>query len=135
MVLLRLSVPAAVRYTLIHNALRTLCEEVFAIKSTWEDTMKKCLLPLLLVFISLGAASWSVGQDFDESACQQIITASCTKCHTTDRICNELGAPTAHWAAVVKQMGMKGKLSQDVQDSVLNCLTKASEPGKFVCKK
>ncbi len=97
--------------------------------------MKKGLLPLLLIFISLSIASWSFGQDFDESSCQQIITASCTKCHTTDRICNELGAPSAHWAAVIKTMGMKGKLSQEAQDSVLNCLTKASEPGKFVCQK
>jgi hypothetical protein len=30
-------------------------------------------------------------------------------------------------------MGERGKLSQEIQDTALKCLTKAEDPKKFVC--
>lgn len=97
--------------------------------------MQKMMLSALLVLVPLGIASWSVGQDIDDAACQTTIEANCTKCHGTRKICHELGESDANWPAIIKEMGERGKLSQDVQDTVLNCLTKASDPKKFVCTK
>jgi len=95
--------------------------------------MRKMLLSALFVSIQLCTASLSVSQDIDDAACKTTIETSCTKCHTTERICHELGESSANWPEIVKDMGERGKLSQGVQDTVLNCLTKASDPGKFVC--
>jgi hypothetical protein len=97
--------------------------------------MKKVLLPALLALLPLCIASWSLGQEVDQAACQQTIQDNCTKCHGTSKICKELGEADADWGKIVKNMGKKGKLSQEVQDSVLNCLTKSTEPGKLVCEK
>lgn len=97
--------------------------------------MKKFVLATLLVFIPLCIATWSVGQGVDDAACQQTIQTSCTKCHTTERICHELGESDAKWPEIVKEMGERGKLSQEVQDTVLACLTTAADPKKFVCTK
>ncbi len=95
----------------------------------------KNTLPLLVVLASVGITSWVAAQDVDEVACQQTIETSCTKCHSSERICNKLSEENENWSEIVKRMGGRGNLSQEVQDTVLNCLTKAAEPGKFVCKK
>lgn len=97
--------------------------------------MRRFLLSTLLMLTPLCIASLSIGQNVDDAACQATIQTNCTKCHTTDRICHELSESHTNWPLIIKEMGEKGKLSQDVQDTVLNCLTKASEPGKFVCAK
>lgn len=97
--------------------------------------MRKMLLAAVLLSIPLCTASVTVGQDVDEAACKTTIETSCTKCHATERICDALSETSTNWPEIVKEMGEKGKLSQEVQDTVLNCLTKASEPGKFVCTK
>ncbi len=97
--------------------------------------MRSYLLPLLLVLVSLGIGSWSFAQNMDDAACQKTIQTGCTQCHSTKRICDKLSDAAANWPETVKRMGLKGNLPQEVQDSVLNCLTKASEPGKFVCTK
>lgn len=97
--------------------------------------MKKGILLGLLLMGSWGIAAVGEGQGVDDSACQQTIQTNCTRCHTTKRICNELQESDANWPKIIKEMGQRGKLSQEVQDTVLNCLTKASEPGKFVCTK
>ena len=97
--------------------------------------MRKMLLSALMVSVPLCIASWSVGQDIDDAACKTTIETSCTKCHSTERICHELAESDANWPEIVKEMGARGKLSQEAQDTVLNCLTQASEPGKFVCTK
>ena len=98
--------------------------------------MKRLILLTLLVLLPLGVAPLSFSQATpDEAACQQTIQKSCTKCHTTDRICHELAEADANWPHIVKEMGEKGKLSQEVQDTVLNCLTKSADPAKLVCKK
>ena len=100
-----------------------------------EKILRKIVLSSLLVLISLCIASWSVGQDVDDAVCQETIQTNCTKCHTTERICHELGESDANWPEIVKEMGEKGKLRQEVQEAVLKCLTKAAEPTKFVCAK
>lgn len=97
--------------------------------------MRKMLLSAVLVSIPLCIASWSVGQDIDDAACKTTIETSCTQCHITERICHALDESYTNWPEIVKDMGGRGNLSQDVQDTVLNCLTKASEPKKFVCTK
>ena len=88
---------------------------------------------VLFIFVVFGIASWSIGQDIDEAACQQTIQNSCTTCHKTDRICHELGEEDANWPEIIKEMGERGKLSQEIQDTALKCLTKAEDPKKFVC--
>ncbi|MFH0783834.1 MAG: hypothetical protein V2B20_18020 [Pseudomonadota bacterium] len=97
--------------------------------------MKKILLSALLILTPLCVASLTFSQANTDSACQQTIQNSCTKCHTTDRICDELGEAAANWPKIVKDMGEKGKLSNEVQAEVLDCLTKSSDPAKLVCKK
>ena len=100
-----------------------------------EGMIMRNMLAVVSIFVVFGIASWSIGQDVDEAACQQTIKTSCTTCHKTDRICHELGEADANWPEIIKEMGEKGKLSQEIQDTVLNCLTKAEDPKKFVCSK
>lgn len=97
--------------------------------------IRKYLVSSLLVLLPLCLASWSAGQDVDEAACPQILESNCTRCHTSERICRKLGASEADWQATIAKMAKRGKLSQETQDLALNCLVKASEPGKFVCGK
>lgn len=97
--------------------------------------MRKIVLSSLLVLIPLCVASWSVGQDVDDTVCKETIQISCTQCHSTMEICHKLGESDADWPEIVKEMGERGKLSQDIQDTVVNCLTKTSEPTTFVCTK
>lgn len=95
----------------------------------------KGILGVLLCFAFISFASWSIGQEVDEVTCQQTIQTSCTSCHNTKRICHELSETDANWPRIVKEMGELGKLSQEVQDTALNCMTKTDDPKKFVCGK
>ncbi len=95
--------------------------------------MRKLLLPALLALLPLCVASWSAGQEVNDAACQQTIQDSCTKCHSTEKICRDLGKADVSWPKIVKNMGKKGNLSQEVQDTVLNCLTKSTDPTQLVC--
>lgn len=97
--------------------------------------MKKVILSALFVLLSVGTASWSLGQDGDEAACTQAIQTNCTSCHGTKKICKELGKADADWGKIMTSMAKKGKLSQEVHDTVLNCLTKSADPAKLVCEK
>ena len=94
--------------------------------------MQRAVLSVLFVLIPLGIA-WAQGQPVDDKACQETITTNCTRCHATGRICHELDEANAKWPEIIKEMGEKGSLSQEVQDTVLACLTTASDPKKFVC--
>ena len=100
-----------------------------------EAKMKKIILSALLVLTPFAVANFAYSQGKTESDCQQTIQNNCTKCHNTDRICHELSEADANWPKIVKEMGEKGKLSKEVQDNVLNCLTKSDDPKKLVCKK
>ncbi len=95
----------------------------------------KGMLGVVLGFGIICFASWSIAQDVDDTACQKTIQTSCTSCHNTKRICHELSEADANWPSIIKEMGELGKLSQEVQDTALNCLTKAADPKKFVCDK
>ncbi len=97
--------------------------------------MKNTLLAALLILLPLGTATWSLGQDVDEAACMQAIQTNCTSCHGMKKICKELGEKDADWGKIMTSMAKKGKLSQEVHDTVLNCLTKSADPAKLVCEK
>ena len=97
--------------------------------------MVKNLLWAGLVLVSLGVVSLAVGQDVDLTACQDSISTNCTKCHSTKKICRELGEADANWPEIIKDMGKRGKLSQEIQDAVLKCLTQTADPSQFVCNK
>lgn len=97
--------------------------------------MKKLLIPALLALLPLCAASWSASQEVTVEACQQAVQNNCTKCHSTEKICTKLDEADANWPKIVKNMGKKGNLSQEVQDNVLNCLTKSTDPKKVACPK
>ncbi len=95
--------------------------------------MRKVILTTMLVLFPLFIASWSAGQNADEEVCQKLLQGSCTECHSTERICGEIGQEYVDWPGLVSDMGGRANLSQEEKDTVLDCLTKAAEPGKFVC--
>lgn len=95
----------------------------------------KELFGALLCFFLLCFAAASISQAVDETACQETIQITCTSCHKTGRICRELDNKDADWPAIIKEMGELGDLSQDIQNTALNCLTKADNPKSFACKK
>ena len=94
----------------------------------------KSMLAVLVGLAVFCCASWSIGQDVDEEACQKTIQISCTSCHGTDLICDKLADKDANWPNIIKVMGEEGDLSQEIQDKVLNCLTMATDPKKMVCE-
>jgi len=94
----------------------------------------KGLLAVASCFIFIGFASLSIGQEVDKEACKQTLQVSCTACHKTARICHELDETDANWPSIIKEMGELGKLSQEIQDTALNCLTKTENPKEFVCE-
>ncbi len=95
----------------------------------------KGMLAALLFFAVIGFASFSIGQDIDKTVCQQTIQVTCTSCHKAGRICKELDNKNADWPSIIKEMGELGKLSQEIQDTALNCLTKTDDPKEFACQK
>lgn len=97
--------------------------------------MKNILLPGVLICLSLGVVSLGIGGEVNEQACQQALQNNCSKCHALKRACTELDKPDANWKEVVSTMGKRGKLSQEVQDTVFTCLTTMPEPKKLVCDK
>lgn len=94
----------------------------------------KRILAALLCSAALVFASLSIGQDIDSATCQQTLKANCTSCHSIKRICHELDEKDANWPAIIKEMGELGNLSQKIQDTALNCLTKTDTPKAFVCQ-
>ena len=97
--------------------------------------MRKCIVLGVMTLLTLGTASLSASQDVNEQACQQTLQNACTKCHGLKKICNKLNQADANWKMIVTNMGEKGKLSQEAQDSVLTCLTTTPAPKKMVCDK
>ncbi len=95
--------------------------------------MKTVLISGLLALLTLGMISLATGQETNEQSCQQTIQNNCTKCHATKKICKKMDQANANWKEIVKSMGERGKLSQEVQDSVFTCLTTTPEPKKLVC--
>lgn len=85
--------------------------------------MDQDVLPGTLALITLAVASLGIGQETNNTACQQAIQTNCTICHTTQRICAKLDTTDADWPATVAVMGKGGSLSKQVQDAVIVCLT------------
>jgi len=96
--------------------------------------MKKIVLIGVATIFALWLATVSQGQ-VEEAACQKNIDNNCLQCHNAKRICHELGEADANWPEIIKDMGEKGSLSQEVQDMALDCLTKSDDPKKLVCDK
>jgi hypothetical protein len=97
--------------------------------------MKKLVLSALLVIIPLcvGTLSFSQGAA-DPADCQQTLKNNCTKCHGLPKICKELGEKDADWPKIVARMGDKAKLTKEVQDAALACLSKSPDPAKLGCE-
>jgi hypothetical protein len=95
--------------------------------------MKKMLLSALLVLVPLCVASFSSGQEVNDQACTDKIQTSCTKCHGTGKICDDLGKADTNWPKIMEKMSKKAKLSQEEHDMILNCLTKSADPKKVAC--
>ena len=97
--------------------------------------MKKCCILGLMTLFTLGIPSPGTSQEVNAQSCQQTLQTNCTKCHGQKKICNKLNQADANWKTIVATMGHRGKLSQEVQDAVVTCLTTSSEPKKLVCDK
>ena len=97
--------------------------------------MRKFVFTAVVGLITLAALACSGSKGGAESTCQQTVKASCTKCHSTERICKKLSKTDADWPAIVNNMGKRARLSPDKQDSVLACLTNTAEQGGFECPK
>ena len=95
--------------------------------------MHKVLFPAVLALIALTLASLGIGKETSDDACPRVIQTNCTTCHDTGRICAKLDSPGADWTTTVRVMGERGNLGQQVQDTVLACLTTSANPKKTVC--
>ncbi|NLZ17076.1 MAG: hypothetical protein GX087_05010 [Desulfobulbaceae bacterium] len=87
--------------------------------------MNKLLGILCAGACTFGFAAMASSTEVNPQTCQQVIENSCTKCHGIKRICTTLDKADADWSAIVADMGRRGKLSQEVQDQALSCLTSA----------
>ena len=97
--------------------------------------MREFVLVTVFGLVFLAVILCGGGKDAEGSSCQQTVESSCTRCHSTERICRELGHAGADWPAIVKNMGKRGRLNQELQDKVLACLTSTTESGGFACSK
>ncbi len=95
--------------------------------------MKKMLIFGAVSLFTLTVVSLGTGQEATEQGCRQTLQANCTTCHGLKKICNKLDQQDADWKKIVANMGQKGNLSQEVQDTVVTCLTTTKEPKKLVC--
>lgn len=97
--------------------------------------MKKLFLSCIVLGFSLGIASLGTSQEVNDQACKQTLEANCVKCHPMKKTCKELDKADANWKTIIAEMGKRGKLSQEVQDTVLACLTTTPDPKKIACDK
>lgn len=92
-------------------------------------------MPILLLPITLGLLS-TLPLQADDDPCQSLIRVYCTRCHTTERICDSLGNTEAAWKATIKEMGENaGDIDQETQNQVLNCVSTMKKGNPAVCKK
>jgi len=95
----------------------------------------KIVLPLLLLLLTLGLLNILPVQA-DDDPCQGLISVYCTRCHTTERICDELGTDETAWKATVKEMAeYSSDLDQETQNQVVSCVSKMKKGDPAVCKK
>ena len=95
----------------------------------------RIILPILMLLSTLGLLSILPVQA-DDGPCQGLITVYCTRCHTTERICDALGSDEATWKATIKEMGeYSDDLDQETQNQVVSCVSKMKKGNPTVCKK
>jgi len=68
--------------------------------------------------------------------CADRVMATCTKCHYPTRICEKLGKKSRRdWQTTIKRMLRYGLvLTDNEQESVLNCLTTLDDKNGILCK-
>ncbi len=97
--------------------------------------MKKTILTVVLALATLSLASFAVSQETNLQACRQILRNNCASCHGLDKTCEKLDQGEADWQKIVANMAKMAIFSQDVQDSVVTCLTRSSNPKNVACDK
>ena len=78
----------------------------------------------------------SLAYEVDEEICRDTIQNTCTKCHGTARICKKLkdaDIGESRWGKIIARMGRRAKISRDVQETVIACLTTLAEPDRVAC--
>lgn len=89
----------------------------------------------VLAFVYVFAAFATEGDSGAAKAGEQIVTAICTRCHSTARICTNLGGDAAFWQATAAKMQKNGAPLDEADVPVLveylSGLTAGSKP---VCK-
>lgn len=97
--------------------------------------MKKTMLTVALTAVTLSLASFAVSQETNLQDCQKTLQNNCASCHGLSKVCEKVDQGGANWPKIVANMGKKGSIGQEVQDSVVACLTKSSDPRKVACDK
>lgn len=93
------------------------------------------IIPILLLLSTLGLFSILPVQA-DDDPCQSLINVYCTRCHTTERICDSLGDTEAVWKATISEMAdIDDDIDQKTQSQVLSCVSKMKKDDPAVCKK
>lgn len=94
----------------------------------------KTIMAILLLPLTLGLLS-ILSVQADDDPCQSLISVYCTRCHTTERICDALGTDDATWKATIKEMGeYSSDLDQKTQNQVVSCVSKMKKGNPSVCK-
>ena len=95
----------------------------------------KIIMPILLLPAILGLLS-ILPLQADDDPCQSLISVYCTRCHTTERICDSLGNTEAAWKATIKEMSeYAGDIDQETQNQVVSCVSTMKKSDPAVCKK
>ncbi len=94
-------------------------------------TGKLIIAITFVLFSSLQASA----QGVNEEVCQSYINMFCIRCHTSERICDEVGVKTdSQWQETVTLMTEYGNLDKDVQAKVYECVTTMQPGGSKLCK-
>lgn len=89
----------------------------------------------VLAFISVFASFAGEGDSGAAKAGEQIVTAICTRCHSTARICTNLGSDAPFWQAITGKMKKNGAPLDEADVPVLvDYLAGLTAGSKPVCK-
>ena len=97
--------------------------------------MRKTVLTVAVTVAAMSLASFAVSQETNLQTCRQTLQNNCASCHDLNKVCAKVDQGGANWQKIVADMGKKGNISQDVQNSVVACLTTSSDPKKVACDK
>lgn len=95
--------------------------------------MKKTLCTTAIALMLL--AGFAVSGSASEK-CTELLTTTCTGCHSTSNFCNKLGESAETWNALLKRMEANGAtLSADDMKELAECLSTSSPEAQAVCTK